>query len=165
MGWDQEYNVESYEDLLLKLTEKNHNSFIEMLEADLRNRLQLTVVKRETVVLTKGIYDDVTGEKITLSDGTVFVPKLVERFSENGNHGIDTYEYHHENETPEVMYIGLDSSDPDVDEFTVPENYGESCNCTGVDHCHCDSDRSCTPECTGELGYPPNSDDGCGCGD
>jgi hypothetical protein len=69
--------------------------------------------------------DGVEGEKVTLSDGRVFTPKLVERFSENGNHGIDVYRYCLDSETPTVMNIGLDTSDPDVDSYTVPDNYGE----------------------------------------
>jgi hypothetical protein len=145
MPWDQDYSVESYLQLLIKLTGKHPE---EMLEADLRDRLQLEVIKKETVILDEGMYGDVKGEKITLSDGSVYIPKLVERFTENGNHGIDTYEYHHENETPEVMHIGLDSSDPNVDSFTVSEGYGET---------DLDSDR----ELTGGYGDPT---DRCGCG-
>ena len=121
MSWDQQYSVESYLELLIELTGKHPE---EVLEHYLLLQ-KLSVTKKEEVVLDDGFFGPVKGTKITLSDGRVFVPKLTQKFNENGNHGIDYYEYCLESETPEVVYIGLDSSDPNVDSYTVPEGYGQ----------------------------------------
>src|ERR1019366_5549044 len=83
-----------------------------------------------------------------------FIPKLTQRFNENGNHGIDFYEYCLEDENPEVVYVGLDRAEEE-DETPLESDRG-SCTCNGVDHCHCDSDRSCTDACKSDLGYNPN---------
>ena len=45
---------------------------------------------------------EVTGKKITLSDGRTYVPKLIHRQS-GGNYGIDTYAYRLESEAVEVV--------------------------------------------------------------
>lgn len=163
MSWDQEYSVESFLELLIKLTGKHPE---ELLQDELHKQ-GIDIVDRHDIKLDDGFFAPVTGTKITLSDGRVFVPKLVEKFNENGNHGIDFYEYRLEGDTPEVAYVGLDTADPNVDVFTVPENYGQTdeadpasdgdpCTCDGVDHCHCDSDRSCTDACINQIGYKPN---------
>jgi hypothetical protein len=120
MGWDQDYCVPSYMELLIKLTGKRPE---ELLESYLLTQ-HLSVVKKEDVVLDEGFFHDIIGIKVTLSDGRVFVPKLKERFTENGNHGIDTYEYCLENEDPEVIQINADTTDPDIDVFEVPREYG-----------------------------------------
>ena len=123
MSWDQDYSIPSVETILEKLT---GNTGLTLLIWELKNQgIEITM---EEVVLDDGFYGPVKGTKVTLSDGRVFIPKLVEKFNENGNHGVDIYEYRLEGETPEVMCIGLDSSDPDVDEYTVPENYGQTDN-------------------------------------
>ena len=121
MSWDQEYHVESYLELLIELTGKHPE---EVLEHYLLLQ-KLSVTKKEEVVLDDGFFGPVKGTKITLSDGRVYIPKLVEKFNENGNHGIDTYKYKLENEPSSVIYIGLDSADHDVDSYTVPEGYGQ----------------------------------------
>lgn len=108
MSWDQDYLVPSYLDLLLQLTGKSRIDFIKYLETDLHNRLGLEVESQEEVVLAEGMFDNVKGVKVTLTDGRVFIPKLVESFTENGNHGIDTYQYFLEDETPNVSHTNVD---------------------------------------------------------
>lgn len=121
MSWSQDYSVESLIELLIKLTGKHPE---ELLLAEL-SKSGISILNRELMVLDDGMFDDVTGEKITLSDGRVFIPKLTERVTENGNYGLDIYEYHLEDETPEVRHIGVDSSDPDIDVYDIPEEFGE----------------------------------------
>lgn len=176
MSWDQEYSVESYLELLVELTGKHPE---ELLELYLSWTKGIRIDKKEEVVLDDGFFGPVKGTKVTLSDGRVFIPKLTQKFNENGNHGIDTYEYCLESETPNVVYVGLDTASDD--ELASAEADSQSCTCSGIDHCHCDSDRYCTPECHKELGYKPNTldsdseellggfdsscdDAGCGCG-
>ena len=121
MSWDQDYDVPSLQDLLEELTGiPAMQLMVDHLEA---KGLKITNV--EEVVLDDGFFQTVKGTKVTLSDGRVYIPKLVERFNENGNHGIDFYRYKLIGDEPEVMNVGLDSSDPDVDSYTVPENYGQ----------------------------------------
>lgn len=161
MSWDQEYSIPSYTDLLLKLTEKDHSAFVEMLQADLRDRLGITVVKTETILLADGMFQDVMGLKVTLSDGRIFAQKLTERHIANGNWGNDIYDWCLISNKPEVLVF--DHSEP----IPAPGEYGQTdeaslasdgelasaeadvqcCTCDGVDHCHCDSDRFCTPDC------------------
>lgn len=120
MSWSQDYSVPGLMSLLIDLTGKHPE---EMLEADLRDRLGIEIVKRERVILDEGMYQEVAGDRITLSDGRVFVPKLVERFSENGNYGCDTYQYFLEGQTPTVSYTGMDRAEPGTDQtvVTVPD--------------------------------------------
>ena len=125
MSWSQDYLVPSYLDLLLQLTEKSRHDFIEYLEADLRNRLGVSVLKQEEVLLDEGYIQDVKGLRVTLSDGRVFVPKLIERFTENGNYGVDTYQYFPEEETPIVSHTGADTAESGTDETVV---YEHSCD-------------------------------------
>lgn len=129
MSWSQDYNVPSYLDLLLQLTDKDAHCFIEYLEADLHDRLGITVVNKEQVLLDEGYFQDVKGHKITLSDGRVFIPKLIERFTENGNYGVDTYQYFPEGETPNVSVTGVDYAEEGADK-TVVSDCG---NCDGCE--------------------------------
>jgi|SRR5665213_260126 len=144
MSWDQEYSVPSLINLLEQLTGKTSE---QLLLAEL-NSSGVSIVNREEVLLSDGFMFDVMGTKVTLSDGRVFVPKLVEQFNENGNHGVDVYEYHLQDHIPDVHYIGIDTSE-------TPDFIGE------VEY---DSDGLPIEEDLdlGEL----NSNDGgdCGCG-
>lgn len=131
MSWSQDYNVPSYIELLLKLTGKTPEAFQEYLEADLRDRLGISVVKHEPVVIAEdGMYGDLNSYKVTLSDGRVFIPKLVESYQENGNYGRDTYEWVLESETPTVNHVYGDETFDIEDE---QEYYGgcgdEGCGC------------------------------------
>lgn len=121
MSWDQDYSVPGLMSLLIDLTHKHPE---ELLQAELAKQ-GITVVKRETVILDDGMYDDVKGEKITLSDGRVFIPKLIERFSENGNHGVDVYQYFPEDVTPNISYTGMDHAEEGTDLTVV---YEHSCD-------------------------------------
>lgn len=122
MSWDQEYSVPSIENLFEQLTKQKG---LTLLEKELNNQ-GIRVIDIDEITLDDGMYQTVKGLKVRLSDGRVFVPKLVEKFEENGNHGIDIYEYVLENETPEVKYVDADTTNPDIDVFTVPDEYGEA---------------------------------------
>ena len=104
MSWSQDYSVPGVMSLLIELTGKHPE---ELLLAELAKQ-GITIVKREQVVLSEGMYDDVVGEKVTLSDGRVFIPKLVEQFTADGNYGLDTYQYFPEDETPNVSHTSED---------------------------------------------------------
>jgi hypothetical protein len=101
MSWDQSYSVPSVESLLEKLTGFDSR---QLLESELTCQ-GILIKSEEQITLDDGMYQTVTGRKITLSDGRVFVPKLVKKETANGNWGCDTYEYVLENETPKVEHI------------------------------------------------------------
>lgn len=119
MSWSQDYRVPSLMELLESLTGKDSLTLLEKALA-----LQgIEIVKTEDVLLDDGdAYGPVMGKRVQLSDGRVFVPKLVERFSEDGNHGIDTYQYFLEGETPKISYTGSDSAEPGTDETVIYEH-------------------------------------------
>jgi hypothetical protein len=147
MSWDQDYSVPSVEDLLEKLT---GFTGLELLEEELKCQGVL-ITKEETIVLDDGdFFGPVMGTKITLSDGRVFVPKLVERFTENGNHGIDTYEYVLESETPVVQHTSNDIDKEGKQDY-IETTEDPSFNCGGCDKCN-----GCEYGLTDE--YPPGSD-------
>lgn len=102
MSWEQEYNVPSVVELLSKLTDKQP---VDLLEDELLLTQGIKIEKTEIAILDGGL---AMGVKVILSDGRVFVPKLVEKFVDNGNHGVDTYAYVLESETPEVRCAGAD---------------------------------------------------------
>lgn len=130
MSWDQAYSVPSYLELLVKLTGKHPE---ELLEAELQKQ-GIRVSDTEEVLLDEGMYQDVKGLKVTLSDGRVFVPKLVEQYTENGNYGCDTYDWVLEDETPEVRYINGDEElAEEVGE--IPEEYENDVWYGGEDNC------------------------------
>lgn len=122
MSWSQDYSVQSYLELLVKLTGVHPEEVLE----DRLAKDNIHVISKEEIVLDDGMFDDVIGIKVTLSDGRVFVPKLTEQVTEDGNYGLDVYEYHLEGETPDVKRIGVDTSDPNVDVYDVPTGYGET---------------------------------------
>lgn len=101
MSWDQDYSVPSVESLLEKLTGFNS---LELLKEELTCQ-GLLIKSEEEVLLDEGMYVEVKGTKITLSDGRVFVPKLVKQYTADGNYGCDTYRYVLESETPTVLHI------------------------------------------------------------
>lgn len=120
MSWDQSYSIPSVESLLEKLTGKTS---LDLLKDDLLLVHGINVDKIEEIVLERGMYGDVTGAKVTLSDGRVFVPKLVEKFTSDGNYGNDIYEYMLESENSEVKYVDEDTSDPYIDIYDIPSEY------------------------------------------
>lgn len=121
MSWSQDYSVPSVIELLVKLTGKNIE---ELLKQELEKQ-GITIVKQEDIVVTEGMYDDIHGTKVTLSDGRVFVPKLVESRTADGNWGCDTYEYVLEDENPKVDYI----NDDDTEQPLIGGCGDEGCGC------------------------------------
>lgn len=132
MSWSQDYSVPSYQELLLKLTEKTPESLTEYLEADLRDRLGISIANTESILVTEGYFEDVRGLRVTLSDGRVFVPKLVETYTEHGNYGRDTYDWVLEGETPEVKHV-----DGDLEYAEEVENEQELYGGCGDEGCGC----------------------------
>lgn len=122
MSWDQSYSILSVESLLEKLTGRTS---LDLLKDELLLKQGINVDKIEEVVLVDGMYGDEKGFKITLSDGRVFIPKLVEQFTSDGNYGNDIYEYFLEGENPIVQCVDADTSNPLVDVYTIPDGYGD----------------------------------------
>jgi|SRR6185295_11133668 len=124
MSWSQDYQVPSYLELLISLTGKHPE---ELLEAELAKQ-GITVVKKEQILLDEGMFSDIFGDKVTLSDGRVFEPKLVERLCENGNYGLDTYQYFLEGETPNVSHTSVDHAGEGEDKLT----YTHTCDVVDI---------------------------------
>jgi len=130
MSWEQNYSIPSVETLLEKLTGKTG---LELLKDELLLKQGVSIENVEEVLLDEGMYEAVRGMKIILSDGRVFIPKLTEKFSSDGNYGLDVYEYSLETETPKVMYIDEDTTREDkqdyieaTKDFPIIDDY--SCN-------------------------------------
>ena len=120
MSWDQTYTVPTLQELLERLAGISGTQLlIDHLEAK-----GLKINDVEDIVLDDGLCQEVKGAKVVLSDGRVYLPKLVERFTSDGNYGNDIYEWHLIGDEPEVKHVDADTSHPDVDVFTVPDNYG-----------------------------------------
>jgi hypothetical protein len=88
MGWDQNYSFPTVQDLLEDLTGK---TALELLKKELKRTKKITVAKVEGVVI-----DGFCGAKVPqvrLSNGKVFEPALVEKYTSNGNYGLDTYKF------------------------------------------------------------------------
>jgi len=117
MSWSQDYHVPSILDLFEQLTGKTAQ---QLLHEELER--QGTFVKTfDDVVLDDGLYEEIHGTKVTLTDGRVFIPKLIERFTENGNYGLDTYQYFLEEENPQISYTGTDYAEEDADQTVISD--------------------------------------------
>src|SRR6185437_1780393 len=117
MSWSQDYSVPSVETLFEQLTGKTAR---QLLHEELERQGKF-VKTFEEVVLDDGLYDTIKWTKVTLTDVRVFVPKLIERFSENGNYGLDVYQYFLEEENPQISYTGMDHAEEGADETVVSE--------------------------------------------
>jgi hypothetical protein len=120
MSWSQDYSVPSVETLFEQLTGKTAR---QLLHEELERQGKF-VKTFEEVVLDDGLYDTIKGTRVTLTDGRIFVPKLIERFCENGNYGLDVYQYFLEEENPQISYTGMDTAEEGMDR-TV---YSHSCD-------------------------------------
>ena len=118
MSWDQEYSIPSVQDLLEQLAKK---TAVQLLEQHLKDTQGLSIVSMEEVEIADGFIQDVIAQKVTLSDGRVFVPKLVQTFTENGNHGVDIFQYVLEGETPTVEVINEAEQICDCDHCATDE--------------------------------------------
>ena len=101
MSYDQSYDVPSFQELLEKLA---GISGTQLLIDHLEGR-GIKITNLEDVILTEGMYECVKGVKVRLSDGRVFVPKLVEQYTQDGNYGRDTYAWFLVGDTPEVKHV------------------------------------------------------------
>ena len=117
MSWDQQYAVPRVENLLEELTGLSSYA---LLKKELAAQ-GILIVKEEEVVLDSGMYEEVKGTKLTLSDGRVFIPKLIEKYTSDGNYGLDVYKYVLESETPAVEHIDADTSNPDIDVYSLSD--------------------------------------------
>lgn len=128
MSWSQDYSVPNIVELLESLTGRDSLSLLEKALA-----LQgIGIAKIEDVLLADGdAYGPVMGKRVTLSNGRVYIPKLVEQYTEHGNYGRNTYEYFLEEETPNVQHV-------DGDELVAEDDpsdpyYGGCDNCDGCE--------------------------------
>lgn len=120
--------------------------------------------KIEEIVLDEGFMETVKGFKITLSDGRVFIPKLVEKFTSDGNYGRNTYEYVLESETPEVKYVdGSEDVNKEGKQDYIEATQDPSFNCGNCDKCNGREyglTDEADPESDGELEGEPENDGG-----
>lgn len=89
MSWEQVYKIERLIDFAHRLSKKDYALFIrEVFEKIVGKK----VSRIEQIVLDDDCYyEKQLGNKITFADGTVYVHKLVEKYTSNGNYGCDTY--------------------------------------------------------------------------
>lgn len=98
MSWAQEYHIERLIDFAWRLYNKN-----DFLDKVFEKILGLKIVKIEQIVLDDDCYNGKQmGCKITLSNGEVYIHKLLKRYMSGGNYGCDTYGLVKENEKVEV---------------------------------------------------------------
>jgi len=148
MSWDQEYTVPSFEVLLQRLAGISGTQLlIDHLEAK-----GIKIVDVEEVLLGNGIGGDASGAKVRLSDGRVYIPKLVERVTANGNYGNDIYEWFLIEDEPEVVHI--DASDLVASPEEIASAEAELAP-SGELFTEEDEDECLSSGC---------GDDGCGCG-
>jgi len=90
MSWEQNYVVPSVVSLMEKLVGKTS---LELLDQEFNKSkvkiLSITKIKLQEDDMTGDVY----GYKVKLSNGKVYVPKLVKQYTANGNYGCDYYEW------------------------------------------------------------------------
>jgi len=101
MIWSQNYAVSSFDRLLEMLTGATPTSLL-LKELECQG---LKVKKIDTIVLDDDDYaGKITGLKVTLSNGAVWVHKLVKQYTANGDYGCDYYEWREEKEKVKVVH-------------------------------------------------------------
>lgn len=101
MGYEQNYVVPSVESLMEKLVGK---TALELLRKEFEKN-GIKIVKVSTFTLTEDDWmGDVHGTRIELSNGKVYIPKLVKQYTANGNYGCDYYEWKEEKEKVKVVH-------------------------------------------------------------
>jgi hypothetical protein len=122
MSWNQTVTSPSLIDLLVQITGQDIRT---MLEVAL-NAQGLKIEKIEDIELGNGAYGMTLGQRVTLSDGRVFEPKLVHSETADGNWGNDIYEYRLKDEEVKVEHIDLSQPENDLGICT------SDCGC--IDH-------------------------------
>lgn len=158
MSWDQSYSVPTLDVLLERLAGISGTQLlIDHLEAK-----GLKIVDVEDFVLTEGMYGDVMGTKVRLSDGRVYLPKLVESLTANGNYGNDIYAWYLIEDEPEVIHT--DASE----HLATPEQVASAEADLATDESELASDGVLVGETDDteddELYGGSCGDGGCGCG-
>jgi len=103
MSWSQNYSIERLIDFAYGFYSGDYNSFIQEVFEKILGR---KVVKIEEIVLVDDPwYGDRKGKRITFADGTVYIHKLIERYTSGGNYGCDTYRLVKESEEVKVKEI------------------------------------------------------------
>lgn len=101
MSFDQNYQVQSVKDLLLKLMNLDTERAV-IAEAKKRG---IKIKKIEEIVLDNNPWSgEVLGQRVTLSDGKVYVPKLTMSII-GDNYGVNIYQYHPENKKVKVNKV------------------------------------------------------------
>jgi hypothetical protein len=100
MGWEQNYVVPSVESLMEKLV--GRASFLLLTEALAKQGIEIITISK--IKLQEDDYGaGVEGYRIELSNGKVYIPKLVKQYTANGNYGCDYYEWKEEKEKVKVV--------------------------------------------------------------
>jgi hypothetical protein len=125
MSWTQTVTSPSLVDLLVQITGQDIRVLLEIA----LNAQGIKIEKVEEFALDSDAYGVTVAQRIFLSDGGVFEPKLVRQETADGNWGNDIYEYRLKDEQVEVEQV--DVSD-------LSDNGEDDCNCSG---CGCDDDE------------------------
>lgn len=103
MSWSQNYSVERLIDFAHKLSKKDYETFVKEIFGKIVGK---TIFKIEQIVLDEDYYGgEVAGNKITFVDGTVYIHKLVQKYTSGGNYGCDTYKLVKEDKEVKVKEI------------------------------------------------------------
>ena len=101
MSWEQNYVVPSVESLMEKLV--GRPSMQLLTEALAKQGILVKSVFK--IKLQEDDYGmDVEGYRVELSNGKVYIPKLVKQYTANGNYGCDYYEWKEIKEKVKVVH-------------------------------------------------------------
>jgi len=110
MSYTQEYNIERLVDFVYRIyiynrvdKKRDYNSFIKEI---FETVIGIKVAKIEDIVLIDDPwYGDGKGKKITFDNGSIYIHKLTEQYTSNGNYSCDTYKLVKENEPVKIKEI------------------------------------------------------------
>jgi len=89
MSWTQEYQIERAIDFAYRFYGDSYDKFLKDIFEKVIGK---KIVKVEEIVLIDDPwYGEEKGKRITFEDGNIYIHKLVERYTANGNYGCDTY--------------------------------------------------------------------------
>ena len=110
MSYTQEYNIESLVDFAYRIylcsnfgKKRGYDSFIKEI---FENVIGIGITKIEDITLIDDPwYGDGKGKKITFDNGSIYIHKLTEQYTSNGNYSCDTYKLVKENEPVKIKEI------------------------------------------------------------